>query len=382
MARTRHIKEPIRCILWGRAAGRCQKCNRPLSWDPQTKADANLAEAAHIIGFSDKGPRPERDIPEDLINDISNLMLLCRLCHTPVVDTRKEEYTVERLREMKRDHEDRVERVTAIGQERSSHILLYGANVGDHNPLVSYQVAAPALIPDDRFPASKTPLVLGMVNSAFRDRTGDFWQIESQQLHTMVKQHVQPRLQAGDVEHLSIFAIAPQPLLVLLGHLLCDINYGARVYQLHREPPGWTWQDHPDGFEYRVEHPDGATGEPALVLALSAAITDKRVFAQIGEDAAIWRITIPEPDNDYLKSAQQLQQFRELIRPLLDEIKDRYSNGTLLNAFPAAPVSICVELGRAIQPKAHMPLCLWDQNNDLGGFVHALDINTPNGNGR
>ena len=59
-------------MLWGRAAGRCQKCNRTLSWDPHTKVDTNLAEAAHIIGFSDAGPRPERDISEDSINDISN----------------------------------------------------------------------------------------------------------------------------------------------------------------------------------------------------------------------------------------------------------------------------------------------------------------------
>ncbi len=379
MSESRYIPIRIRCILWGRSAGRCQKCNIPLSWDPQTKANANLAEAAHIIGFSENGPRPERDIPDEYINDITNLMLLCRLCHTPIVDANEEEYTVERLRKMKRAHEEQVELVTAIGRERSSHILLYGANVGDHNPMVSYQLSAPALISDGRYPASKIPLTLSMLNSTFRDRTGEFWQIEAQQLRTMVTQHVKPRLRPGDVEHLSIFAIAPQPLLVLLGYLLCDINYAARVYQLHRDPSGWAWQNHPNEFEYVIERPDGAMGEPALVLALSAAVDDGRIFAQTGDDTAIWRITVPKPENDYLKSAQQLQQFRNLVRPLLDEIKDRYPSGTLLNVFPAAPVSVCVELGRAIQPKAHMPLRLWDENKDLGGFVHALDINLAKG---
>lgn len=376
---TRYIKESIKCMLWGRAAGRCQKCNIPLSWDPQTKTDANLAEAAHIIGFSKNGPRSERDIPEEFINDISNLMLLCRLCHSPIVDAKEEQYPVGYLREMKRAHEERIERVTAIGQERGSHILLYGANVGNHDPMVSYQTVAPALIPDDRYPASKTPVTLGMMNSSYRDRTGDFWRIESQHLTTMVKHHLYPRLRPGDIEHLSIFAIAPQPLLVLLGYLLCDINYSARVYQLHREPPGWIWQDHPEGFEYSIERSGGAVGLPALVLALSAPIGDDRVHAKIGNNAAIWRITVHKPNNDFLKSAQQLQQFRGLIRPLLDEIKDRYPRGTQLNVFPAAPVSVCVELGRVIQPKAHMPLRLWDENKDLDGFVHALDINTPDG---
>ncbi len=375
MNKNRYIAAHVRCMLWGRSAGRCQKCNRPLSWDPHTKVDANLAETAHIIGLSEEGPRPERDIPEELINDLSNLMLLCRLCHTPIVDAKEEEYLVEHLRKMKRAHEERVERVTDIGQDRSSHILLYGANIGDHNPIVSYRTAASALTSDGRYPASRTPIILSMLNSAFRDNTGEFWKIEAQQLQSMVSQQVKPRLRPGDVEHLSIFAVAPQPLLVLLGHLLCDVNYAAQVYQLHREPPGWAWQDHPDGFGYIVERPHRAVGEPALVLALSAAVDDRRVFARVGSDASIWRITVSEPNNDYLKSAGQLQLFRDLIRPLLDEIRDRYPCGTLLNVFPAAPVSVCVELGRAVQPKAHMPLRVWDENKDLGGFVHAFDIN-------
>lgn len=378
MAARPKIKEHKRCMLWGRAAGRCQLCNQPVSWNPQTKEDVNVAEAAHIIGFSEDGPRGEEGLSAELAEDLGNLMLMCRLCHK-TIDANDEQYPVERLLRMKRAHEDRVERVTAIGQERGSHILLYGANVGDHNPLVSYQVTAPALIPDDRYPACRTPLALSMVNSAFRDRAADFWRIESQQLQAMVDQQVKPRLRPGDIDHLSIFAIAPQPLLVMLGHLLCDINYAARVYQLHREPPGWTWQDHPEDFAYSIERPNGAAGVPALVLALSAKIIDDRITAKIGDDAAIWRVTVPQPNNDYLKSALQLQQFRELIRPLLDEIKNHYPPRTMLNVFPAAPVSVCVELGRAVQPKAHMPLRLWDENKDLGGFVRALDINTSGG---
>jgi hypothetical protein len=66
----------------------------------------------------------------------------------------------------------------------------------------------------------------------------------------------------------------------------------------------------------------------------------------------------------------------------MDEIKNHYQPGTPLNVISAAPVSVCVELGRAIQPKAHMPLRLWDQNSELGGFIHALDINLPQGGAR
>jgi len=143
--KSRTIPEPVRCMLWGRSAGRCEWCNRPVSYHPQTKEMVNLAEAAHIIGFSEAGPRGEKDLSDELARDIDNLMLLCRLCHK-AVDTNKAQYPVDRLRRMKRQHEQRVEQVTSIGQERESHILLYGANVGDHNSPVSYRATALALI--------------------------------------------------------------------------------------------------------------------------------------------------------------------------------------------------------------------------------------------
>jgi len=338
----------------------------------------NIAEAAHIIGFSENGPRGEGELSEELAQDVANLMLLCGICHT-TIDRNKENYPVERLRRMKRAHERWVERVVSIGRERESHILLYGANVGDHSSAVSYRAAAPALIADGRYPASSVPIELSTIHGSFRDRTEQFWQVESEHLRRAVRERVLEPLAMRSISHLSVFALAPQPLLTLLGYLLGDINYEAQVYQLHREPPGWSWQEHPDGFEYVVHEPNGARGQPALVLALSATITDDRIHAVLGDDAAIWRITVPEPNNDFLKSLRQLQQFRQMMRPLLDRIKATHGQKALLHVFPAAPVSIAVELGRVIMPKADMPLRIYDQNNDRGGFVHALDTGTTQG---
>jgi len=89
-------------MLWGRAAGRCEfsGCNRPLSFHSKTKEDVNLAEAAHIIGFSEDGPRGEEELSEELGSDISNLMLLCRECHK-TIDANRTNYPVGLLRQMK-----------------------------------------------------------------------------------------------------------------------------------------------------------------------------------------------------------------------------------------------------------------------------------------
>ena len=368
--------------LWIAAGGRCQYpgCNKPLYRDDLTLAKMNRANIAHIISDSPDGPRGDAVLSEQLAKDYSNLMLMCYDHHHLIDNEGLKDHPVEALRAMKAEHEHRIERVTGIQWDRKTEVLIYTARIGDYFPCVTFSEAETAVLSNGRCPVSPYTHELGRGNCQLDDSDEAFWQQEEEHLRAVIRERIIPPYERGNLKAPSIFAIAPQPLLILLGHLFRDIS-AADIYQRHREPlpPSWAWQDHPEGFEYGIERPDEAKGEPALVLALSAPVADERIFMQIGEDAAIWRITVPDPNNDYLKSAKQLQQFRELIRPLLDEIKDKYPADTMLNVFPAAPVSVCVELGRAIQPKAHMPLRLWDENKDLGGFVHALDINLPQG---
>ena len=44
----------------------------------------------------------------------------------------------DRLVEMKRKHEERIARITAIAPEKESEIILYGANIGKHASPLSY----------------------------------------------------------------------------------------------------------------------------------------------------------------------------------------------------------------------------------------------------
>ena len=373
--------------LWVAAGGRCEYtgCNRPLFRDDLTLAKMNRSNIAHIISDSPDGPRGDPILSPQLAKEFSNLMLMC-YDHHHLIDSEEgvAEYPVEALQAMKAEHERRIETVTGIQWDRKTDIITYTARIGDFYPRITFPEAETAVLSNGRWPASPYPLELGPLSCHTATADVDSWvrrmEQEKEHLEAVVRERILPPHDRGYLKTPSIFAIAPQPLLILLGHLLRDIA-AVDVYQRHREPspPGWAWQDHPDGFDYTIERPNGATGQPALVLALSAPVTDDRVTSRIGDDAAIWRVTIDNPNNDYLKSTKQLEQFRELIRPLIDEIKDLYPPGTPLVVFPAAPVSVCVELGRAVQPKAHLPLRLWDENKDLGGFIHAFDINTTNG---
>jgi hypothetical protein len=367
------IPETVKTRLWGKAGGRCQfeGCNQPLWIDVLTQAEFNSAYIAHIIADRASGPRGDPVLSEQLKADISNLMLLCDVHHRKIDIADVDGHPVELLRSMKERHEQRIELVTALGPDKQSHVVLYGANIGAHSAPLSLKKAAAAMLPE-RYPADSRPIALGMANSSLQDRDSAYWQAEAAQLRRHVSLQVKPRLAQGEIHHLSVFGLAPQPLLMLLGHLLCDIP-AADVFQLHREPPDWRWQPDPDGFEYQVIQPGTGGGSPALVFALSATINDERVHAVV-PGANIWKMSIPTPNNDFLKSRGQARLFREKVRLLLDRIKAAHGEQAMLHVFPAMPVALAVDFGRVIMPKADLKMQIYDQNQSRGGFVYALDL--------
>ena len=369
------IPENIKFRLWGKSAGRCQYdgCNTPLWIDALTKAEFNTAYIAHIIADKPDGPRGDDVLSEKLKADITNLMLMCDEHHRLIDREDVKGHPVERLLEMKRKHEDRIELQTSLKENKQSHILLYGANIGQHHAPVSWDKATQAMKPD-WYPAESRAIEISLKNSLFRDDEETYWTIEREHLARQFTQTVRPRIASGAVEHLSVFALAPQPLLVELGRLLCDISV-AEVYQLHREPPNWSWQDHLSGFEYTFIRPKIKKGTAALNLSLSATIDNSRITDVLGNNVSIWTMTVESPSNDFLKSRLQLSSFRQKLRFVFNEIKAATGQDTLLHLFPAIPVAAAVEIGRIWMPKADLPLRIYDQNRRAGGFVPALEIN-------
>jgi hypothetical protein len=362
--------------LWLRSGGRCEfdGCNDILWRDGLTMHDMNAAYVAHIVADSPDGPRGDAVRSSELATEFSNLMLLCDKHHRQIDDpNRLTEFSETRLLSMKRQHEERIELLTSIAPDKKSEVLLYGANVGSHGAPVEYRKAVLALVPD-RYPLNPSAISLGLKNSVMADHDELFWRVESDHLKQVFAQRVDSQLRAGELKHLSVFALAPQPLLTLLGYLLSDIPE-VEVYQLHREPADWRWQEHPSDFRLIVERPERFDGPAALVFSLSARIDSNRIAKVLGEGVNEWRVTIANPNNDFLKSKLQLQQFRETLRLLLDEIKAKHGEETTLNVFPAMPVAMAVEFGRIIMSKADVTMRIFDENKQLGGFVEALTLN-------
>ncbi|MEK4404892.1 SAVED domain-containing protein [Sporosarcina sp. FSL K6-6792] len=369
-----YIPQDVRYRLWGKAAGRCQYrgCNTPLWIDKLTKAEFNSAYIAHIIADKPSGPRGDVKLSILLGKDISNIMLLCDAHHRLIDIKEVEGHPVELLQEMKKEHENRIELITEMDTDRESHVVLFGTNIGDHSSPLNKNSVYPALKVEKRYPAQVEPIALNLDNSLFKDNDEFFWTVETKNLQQQFKEKVEPILSKNEM-HFSLFGIAPQPLLIKLGKLFSDIPV-VETFQRQREPePTWEWSECEE-FTYIVKVPEKIKNKIALIISLSGAVTDDRIVSVLGEDISIWTLTIDNPNNDFLKSKHQLSEFRQIFRKLLNDIKFRHGQNNEIHVFPAAPVAVNIEIGRAWMPKADLPMRIYDQNYKMGGFQYALTI--------
>lgn len=368
------VKSKVQNLLWAVSGGRCEYegCNKLLHTDILTQKKYNTAYIAHIVGDKPDGPRGDQNRSALLSNEIENLMLLCDAHHTLIDRQDVEGHTETRLLEMKRKHENRIELLTSIAPNFSSEILIFGANIGSQNSPLSHQTAAETIVPE-YYPASRGGIELGMKNSALVDCSSIYWESEVDNLCLQFAQKVKPKMMQGNDCHYSVFALAPQPLLIRFGVLLNDLN-NVRVFQKHREPSTWKWLHHETGSKYVLKEPAIQKQTPVLVLSLSATITHDRIKSVLGEDVSVWEITIDNPNNDFLKTEQMLSEFRKISRSTFNIIKKVHGNVDL-HVFPAMPVSAAVEFGRVWMPKADLPLIIYDQNKQVGGFMKTITIN-------
>ncbi|OJJ21184.1 hypothetical protein BKI52_11495 [marine bacterium AO1-C] len=369
-----YIPERIKLILWGKAAGRCEYrgCQEVLYRDDTTKVEFNKAYIAHIVADKSTGPRGDK-IRSNLLKDkLCNLMLLCDKHHRLIDIVDINGHPEELLLEMKEEHERRMMLITGIKEEMKSHIIIYKANIGKNYPNLTFQYLSKYLLPK-HYPANDYALDLSLINSVQRDQKDSYWLNQEENLQEQFDEQIKPLLKKNRINHLSIFAFAPMPLLIKLGVLFNDI-VEAEIYQPRRNPKTWRLSESGQSVNYLIQYPSQINNKVALNISLSATINNERIIKVLGSDCSIYTITIEKPFNDFLQNKNSLKEFSERIRLLLDNIKEQYDSETLLNVFPAMPIATAIEFGRVWMPKADMPLVIYEENRNRMGFFKTIKI--------
>lgn len=367
------ISNKNKYLLWVKSGGRCQYrgCNKSLYQDIITKRNFNQAYIAHIVADVPGGPRGDLVRSPLLTDDLGNLMLLCDTCHRRIDKDDVKGHPELLLLKMKKEHEERIERVTAISADMKSHIITYKANIGLHTPPLNYSSISEYIYP--YYPATSSVIDLSLGNSTQRDKNESFWIAELENLETQFNEQLRPKFRKGKIEHLSIFAFAPMPLLIKLGSLINDIQK-AEIHQPVRDPKTWSLSDDVQQIIYTIIEPQKTFPIVALNISLSATINNDRITSVLGNDCSIYTLTIADPFNDFLKSKKHLRDLSIEIRKLLNSIKSKYDAMTQLHVFPAMPIATAIEFGRIWMPKADMPLIIYDKNTANSGFFKAIEI--------
>ena len=347
-------------------------CNKSLIGDLISgNEDKKFGFIAHIVGEKPNGPRGDPVRSLELADDPANLMLLCHKHHKLIDDPdTRDEYPEELLLEYRRLAADRIELVTSIDAEKSTLILLYGAKIGVHGSPISFQECATAVLPN-RYSQDRRGVEIAIKGTAETDGDDKYWPTEIAALKTAFEREVHPRIKDGSVKHLSVFGLAPIPLLVELGRQLGDIN-NVDVFQRHREPePSWKWPVSQTTVDYELIPPKSFDGRAVLKLEISANFSDDRVVKNLGEEVSIWRLRAQNANLDIIKNRRDLSNFRNHIRGIFDNIKARHGENSEIDIFPAVPVSIAIEIGRCWMPKADLPLNIYDHRADIGSQLRT-----------
>jgi hypothetical protein len=369
------VPQKVQSALWAGAAGRCQYqgCNQDLIGDLISgNEDALFGFVAHIVADSATGPRGDPVLSPRLAKSLDNLMLLCAV-HHKLIDVDDEAGHPESfLIEMKAKHEARIALLAGIHEDLASHVLRFGARIGMNEALISTRDIFAAMSPDHH-PASHQTIDLEMTGHAFTDADPGFWMTQQVNLQRNFAARVGGRIERQEIRHISVFALAPQPLLIELGRLLCDI-VPMVVHQRHREPATWAWQrDCPTVCYNRGMPSEDRDGVVALKLGVSATIADDRIEKVLGEDVAIWSLCAGNPHNDVIRRTEDQTAYRQALRLLFDSIKARHGENVPIHVFPALPASLAIETGRVWMPKADPKLLIYDQQPEKG-FVLALTV--------
>ncbi|MBB4635970.1 SAVED domain-containing protein [Longimicrobium terrae] len=373
------IPQKARFEVWLRAGGRCQYagCNQALWRDDLTLQRMNRSYLAHIVADSADGPRGDPELSHKLNADPANIMLLCDTHHRLVDVEDVAGHPAELLVRYKREHEERIERQTAIQTNRRTELLLLSTRIADRQGLVNFEQAREAVVAEERYPASDLGIRIELASLDVDESDPVYWTLVPQ----LIDRKLQPFLSSLEgptgypINHLSIFALAPIPVLIYLGKTVGDVISGD-AFQRHRNTNHWIWQELSDiGFNYTVLRPESLDAEVCKVavnLSLCGTIHPSEIERAVGESLPTYTMTIAQPRPDFLKAKEQLELFRNEWRQLLGTLREQHGENCEVHLFPAVPNAIAVEIGRSLLPKVDPRLVIYDPGKMRSGFAPTL----------
>lgn len=296
---TRTVPEAVARQVWVAAGGRCTICNQYLLADNVTGQEVSIGQLAHIVGWSTApgSPRGDHELPVEQRNSAENLMLLCHDQHR-VIDHKSlwEVFDVDTLRAMKRSHEERIRKLTSLGHENRTTVLRVVGNIHGRPVELNSSSVTTALLANNRFPdwilrgADEFEIDLRAIPGEPTSSPG-YWAAARSHLEDRLT-HLCTQVRKEAVNHVSVFALARIPVLVLLGTYL-DKMLQVDIYPKRREGKTvWGFDDlgAPVRFSSELLRAGNDPSRVAILCSISGSIDINRLPSEVLDSHTIYEL--------------------------------------------------------------------------------------------
>lgn len=359
-------------MLVGHAGGICQYegCGKRMFFENVSLTKFNNAYIAHIVASSPDGPRGDDLQSYQLSDKLDNLMLMCADHHN-LIDGDCEKYTVDVLKDMKRKHEIKMEEISKQFTFRYTDVIGFSSRIRDQYVTFDYDLATKAIAGNMKV-KNGTSMTID-VSSSFNHHSDEYWYDCLRQLISQVERKIFSQIEQKTTSHISIFPLAPIPLIIKLGELIGD-KVECDVFQLSREPKSWCWKNSLE-VEFKIERIVDQTkvSSIAIIIALSSDISIDRIP---GEYSIIYKIYTDNMTVDCIESKESLRNFWKCYQKVCDEIINKYGKEVDVGLFPAIPVSAAFEIGRRYMRGVYPIITIYDYND---GFEKTIKLGEEDG---
>lgn len=363
--------------LLQRSAGLCEfeNCAKPLFYDLVSGELCNDGQYAHIIPSSASGPRGGGNESLEYIASVDNRMHLCHM-HHGLVDDHPDEYPADRLREMKKRHEECVLAFRNMLKQTPIEAVIFKAKIKNtHEVIVSVGDVVRAIKDDGRPLARDIPREIAFVSSA-EYKSPNYWEEAVRYVRRKVEDLIENYKTegAGRVEY-GIFPLAPIPLIVLLGFLIGD-KLPVWSYQLLRDESRWSWKRNCETNTVKweiVRRGKSPFNRIAIAVSLSAGIKASVLDAESDETTPVFEVLAGRIGVDCISMREDLRTLRNAYHSLMDAIMHLFGSSVEVYMYLAVPVSAAYEIGRRYMPSVFPKIHIME-NVGGGKWLEACTI--------
>lgn len=367
--------------VWARAAGRCVLCAKSVLDGRSFFHTVLTGQIAHNVGATpeDGSPRNSSDLTLEERSHESNLLLLCYPCHRMIDNNINAGlYTQEILSAKKEEHELRVAKATNFEILRRTLVLTTKSLIRGTNVSVAEREIAEAMVSAGLVAHVNDGRPVHVVVKLEDNEDEPWvWDRGMKQIRTAVET-IKLECEEGAVDHVSVFPIAPIPLLVFLGSVLDD-KLTVSLFDRHRgrNQNVWCWPEQSGEcptFEVSTESPISAAKDVVALISVSGTISPMDIPAALAKAPTITLSPVfTNPVAGLICSEKALDSFSSAWSQLLAKIESVWPAANRLHLLAAVPASAAVRMGQHRMRNVHPSLIVYQRTN-TGTYVPTPEI--------